>query len=45
MGGGNSDVVASLVTIIRTESILSIKETSTITQTIAENPITPQETM
>jgi len=42
---GNSDVVASLVTIIKNRIHIKYnsKETSTITQTIAENPITPQE--
>jgi len=42
---GNSDVVASLIVIIKNRIHIKYnsKETSTITQNIAENPVTPQE--
>lgn len=42
---GNSDVVASLITLIKNRVHIKYnsKETSTITQNIAENPVTPQE--
>lgn len=42
---GNSDVIASLLTIIQNRIHIKYnsKESSTITQNIAENPVTPQE--
>lgn len=42
---GNSDVVASLLEIVRTRVFIKYnsKESSTLTQNIAEKPVTPQE--